>query len=138
MILPNEQHMKTELLIPVTLLFISLIVFPGCVSVPDLAGGGMEKEPSDVSVNLVRSSADFSLSRGCIWTVTVQVYNHGDFDARNVNVQLELVDAATGAVRDTMRVYAGTLAPGESHQIQVELDGDCINDYVLNAYPVLA
>jgi len=105
--------------------------------VPGLAGAGPGKEVSGVSVNLVRSSADFSLSRGCVWTVAVQVYNHGEVEARNVNVQLELVDARSGVVRDTMQVFAGTLAPGESHQVQVELDGDCINDYILNAYPIL-
>jgi hypothetical protein len=122
----------------VFLLALSLIMLPGCVSVPDLAGPGPAgKEVSGVSVNLVRSDADFSVSRGCFWTVTVQVYNHGEVEVRNVNVQLELVDATTGAVRDTMEVYAGTLAPGESRMIMAELDGDCINEYTLNAYPVL-
>jgi hypothetical protein len=119
-------------------LALSMIMLPGCVSVPDLAGTGPAgKEASGVSVNLIRSGADFSVSRGCFWTVTVQVYNHGEVEARNVNVRLELVDAGTGAVRDTMEVYAGTLAPGESRMILAELDGDCINEYTLNAYPVL-
>lgn len=50
---------------------------------------------------------------------------------------MELVDAVTGAVRDSLQVYAGSLAPGESKVILAELDGDCINEYMLNAYPVL-
>jgi hypothetical protein len=130
--------MRKGSLILVFFLALSLIMLPGCVSVPDLAGPGPAgKEVSGVSVNLVRSGADFSVSRGCFWTVTVQVYNHGEVEARNVNVQLELVDAGTGAVRDTMEVFAGTLAPGESRMILAELDGDCINEYTLNAYPVL-
>jgi hypothetical protein len=130
--------MRKGSLILVFFLALSLIMLPGCVSVPDLAGPGPAgKEVSGVSVNLIRSGADFSVSRGCFWTVTVQVYNHGEVEARNVNVQLQLVDAGTGAVRDTMEVYAGTLAPGESRMILAELDGDCINEYTLNAYPVL-
>jgi len=130
--------MRKGPLILVFFLALSTIMLPGCVSVPDLAGPGPAgKEVSGVSVNLVRSGADVSVSRGCFWTVTVQVYNHGEVEARNVNVQLELVDAGTGAVRDTMEVYAGTLAPGESRMILAELDGDCINEYTLNAYPVL-
>jgi hypothetical protein len=130
--------MRKGPLILVFFLALSTIMLPGCVSVPDLAGPGPAgKEVSGVSVNLVRSGADFSVSRGCFWTVTVQVYNHGEVEARNVNVQLELVDAGTGAVRDTMEVFAGTLAPGESRMILAELDGDCINEYTLNAYPVL-
>ena len=131
--------MKKGPLFLVFFLVISLTVLSaGCVSVPDLAGPGPAgKEISGISVNLVRSGADFSVSRGCFWTVTVQVYNHGEVEVRNVNVQLELVDAGTGAVRDTMEVYAGTLAPGESRMILAELDGECINEYTLNAYPVL-
>ncbi len=129
--------MRIGPLFPGILLVLSLLFLTGCVSVPDLAGPGPGKEVSGVSVNLLRSGADFSVSRGCFWTVTVQVYNHGEVEARNVNVELELVDAGTGAVRDTMQVYAGTLAPGESRTILAELDGDCINEYTLNAYPVL-
>ncbi len=129
--------MRIGPLVPVILLVFILVALPGCVSAPDLAGPAPGKEVSGVSVNLIRSEADFSVSRGCFWTVTVQVYNRGEVEARNVNVELELVDAGTGAVRDTMEVYAGTLAPGESRTILAELDGDCINEYILNAYPVL-
>jgi hypothetical protein len=129
--------MRTGPLFPVILLVLSVVTLPACVSVPDLTGSTSGEELSGVSVNLIRSSADFSVSRGCFWTVTVQVYNRGEVEARNVNVQLELVDAATGAVRDTLQVYVGTLAPGESRTIVAELDGDCINEYTLRAYPVL-
>lgn len=130
--------MRKESIILVFFLILSSILLPGCVSVPDLSGSGPAgKEVGGVSVNLIRSDPSWSGSRGCFWAVTIQVYNHGDVEARNINIQMELVDAVTGAVRDSLQVYAGSLAPGESKVILAELDGDCINEYMLNAYPVL-
>jgi hypothetical protein len=115
------------------------LLLSGCVSVPDLSGpGSFEPGTIDgVGVNLVRSEPDFSLTRGCIWTTTVQVYNTGPVDVRNVQVYLELVDAESGAVRDTRTVYVGALGPGESRTISADLDGDCINEYNLKAVPIL-
>jgi hypothetical protein len=130
--------MRKEPIVIIFFLVLSSVILSGCVSVPDLAGSGpASKEVAGVSVNLIRSEPSWSFSRGCFWTFTIQVYNHGDIEARNVNVQMELVDAGTGAVRDTMQVYVGSLAPGESKMILSDLDGDCINEYTLNAYPVL-
>jgi hypothetical protein len=130
--------MRKEPIVIIFFLILSSVILSGCVSVPDLAGSGPAgREVAGVSVNLIRSEPSWSFSRGCFWTFTIQVYNHGDIEARNVNVQMELVDAETGAVRDTMQVYVGSLAPGESRMILGDLDGDCINEYTLNAYPVL-
>jgi hypothetical protein len=115
------------------------LLLSGCVSVPDLSGtGSFESGKIDgVGVNLIRSEPDFSLTRGCIWTTTVQVFNTGQTEVPNVQVYIELVDAESGAVRDTRTVYVGALAPGESRTISADLDGDCINEYNLRAVPVL-
>jgi hypothetical protein len=115
------------------------LLLSGCVSVPDLSGtGSFEPGKVDgVGVNLISSEPDFSLTRGCIWTTTVQVFNTGQAEVRNVQVYLELIDAESGAVRDTRTVYVGALAPGESRSISAELDGDCINEYNLRAVPIL-
>jgi hypothetical protein len=120
-------------------LVVTSLLLAGCISLPDLSGpGSFEPGTIDgVGVNLIRSEPDFSLTRGCIWTTTVQVFNTGQSEVRNVQVYLELVDAASGAIRDTRTVYAGTLAPGESRMISAELDGDCINEYNLRAVPIL-
>ena len=130
--------MRKEPILLIFFLILSSVILSGCVSVPDLAGSGpVGKEVAGVSINLIKSEPSWSFSRGCFWTITLQVYNHGDIEARNVNVQMELVDAGTGAVRDTLQVYVGSLAPGESKMILADLDGECINEYTLNAYPVL-
>ncbi|MDD1708098.1 MAG: FxLYD domain-containing protein, partial [Methanoregulaceae archaeon] len=71
------------------------------------------------------------------WEVTLQVYNTGEAEVRNVNLHLELVDADSAAVRDSIDIFAGTIPGGESRIIKAELDGDCINEYLLRANPVL-
>jgi hypothetical protein len=120
-------------------LVFGVALLAGCLSVPGLsAPGGFEPGKVDgVSVNLLGSEPDFSPTRGCIWAVTVQVYNTGNNSAENVQVYLELVDASSGAVRDTRTVYVGSLPSGESKTVIAELDGDCINEYNLRVVPVL-
>jgi hypothetical protein len=111
----------------------------GCLSVPGLStAGSFESGKEDgVSVNLISSEPDFSLTKGCFWDVSVQVYNTGQTEARNVEVYLELVDGVSGAVRDSRTVYVGALGPGAAKIVSTELDGDCINEYTLRAVPIL-
>jgi hypothetical protein len=115
------------------------IIVAGCLSVPGLSSSSSFESGNvdGVSVNLIRSEPDFSLTSGCFWAVTVQVFNTGQAEAKNVEVYLELVDATSGAVRDTRIIYAGALGPGGSKTITAELDGDCINEYTLRAVPIL-
>jgi len=128
----------------IRILFVLLVLAgvsgAGCLSVPKLPGDG-EFEAGQgapgVSVNLVRSDPTWSMTRGCVWETTLQVYNTGDGEARNVNLQIALVDAGSGAVRDSLDIFAGTIPPGESRIIRAELDGDCLNEYTLRAVPVL-
>ena len=129
----------TRFLLAATALLVGGILLSGCLSVPHLTPPGPVEpgEEQRVGINLLRAEADFSLPRGCIWAVTVQVYNPGNSTAGNVQVYLELVDASSGAVRDTRTVYVGSLSPGESKTVVAELDGDCVNEYNLRAVPVL-
>ena len=121
-------------------LVLSGILSAGCLSVPELPGDGDFEAGAGavgVSVNLVRSEPTFSMSRGCVWEVTLQVINAGEAEMRNVNLHLEMVDTESGAIRDSMDIFAGTIPGGESRIVSAELDGDCINEYTLRATPVL-
>jgi hypothetical protein len=126
-------------LFAVTAVLICGILLGGCLSVPRLTPPGPVEPGTEqrIGINLLRAEADFSPTRGCIWDVTVQVYNPGNATAGNVQVYLELVDAVSGAVRDSRAVYVGPLGPGESKTIGAELDGDCLYEYSLRAVPVL-
>ena len=124
----------------ILLLVLAGVLSAGCISVPELPGDGDFMAGTGVpgvSVNLVRSEPSLSPSRGCVWEVTLQVYNTGEAEVRNVNLHLELVDADSAAVRDSIDIFAGTIPGGESRIIKAELDGDCINEYLLRANPVL-
>ncbi|NTV00800.1 MAG: hypothetical protein HGA55_06745 [Methanoregulaceae archaeon] len=129
---------KGRFLLAAIALLIGGILLAGCLSVPRLTPHGPvgPGEEQRIGINLLRAEADFSPTRGCIWDVTVQVYNPGNATAGNVQVYLELVDAVSGAVRDTRTVYIGSLPAGESKTVIAELDGDCINEYNLRAVPV--
>jgi len=126
-------------LLAVTALLVCGILLSGCLSVPRLTPPGPvgPGEEQRIGINLLSAEADFSPTRGCIWDVTVQVYNPGNSTAENVQVYLELVDAVSGVVRDTRAVYVGPLGPGDSRTVGAELDGDCLNEYSLRAVPVL-
>ena len=126
-------------LLAATALLIAGLLLAGCLSVPRLIPPGPvgPGEEQRVGINLLRAEADFSPTRGCIWAVTVQVYNPGNSTAGNVQVYLELLDAVSGVVRDSRAVYVGSLGPGESKTVGAELDGDCLNEYSLRAVPVL-
>jgi hypothetical protein len=122
------------------LFVLSALLSAGCISVPELPGDGDFEAKSGVegvSVNLIRSEPTFSMSRGCVWEVTLQVINTGEAEVRNVNLHLEMVDTESAAVRDSMDIFAGTIPSGESGTVMAELDGDCINEYTLRATPVL-
>jgi len=130
---------KGRFLLAAMTLLIGGILLAGCLSVPRLtppgpAGPGEEQR---IGINLLSAEADFSPTRGCIWDVNVQVYNPGNTTTGNIQVYLDLVDAASGAVRDTRTIYVGALPPGESKTVIAEFDGDCINEYNLRAVPVL-
>jgi hypothetical protein len=134
------DDMKPSRVLFVLFVLSALLLSAGCISVPELPGDGDFEAGAGaegVSVNLVRSEPTFSMSRGCIWEVTLQVYNTGEIEVRNVNLRLELVDTESGAIRDSMDIFAGTIPGGESRIVSAELDGDCINEYTLRATPVL-
>jgi hypothetical protein len=138
--IPADNSVMNSIRVLVSFLVLAGVLSAGCISVPELPGNGdfvAGTGVPGVSVNLVRSEPSFSPSRGCVWEVTLQVYNTREAEVRNVNLHLELVDTESAAVRDSMDIFAGTIPGGESMIVKAELDGDCINEYLLRATPVL-
>jgi uncharacterized protein YceK len=113
----------------------------GCVSVLTQADG----ERGDTGAGngtamraiLVRQDADWGISRGCTWETAFQVYNPGTTEERNVFLHVELVNADTGAVRDSKDLYLGTIGPGEERVVTLELDGECLRQYTVRAIPLV-
>ncbi len=120
------------------LLVLGSILAGGCISVlsqsaPDGAGG----MGTALRATLVDQDADWGFSRGCTWTAVLQVANPGSIQENNVHLQVELVNARTGAVRDAKNLFLGTIGPGEEKTVSVVLDGECLDEYTVRAIPVV-
>ncbi|HQI14297.1 MAG TPA: hypothetical protein PK254_03925 [Methanolinea sp.] len=144
MIKPRRKSEENHALRATLIMCLAALVFlscAGCVSVLTQADG----ERGDAGAGngtamraiLVRQNADWGISRGCTWETTFQVYNPGTTEERNVFLHVELVNADTGAVRDTKELYLGTISPGEERIVTLELDGECLKEYTVRAIPLV-
>lgn len=119
-------------------IFLMFLSLSGCVSVltpsgPDTFSG--DTCDGTIRVALLGQDSHWSFSRGCTWDATFQVTNTGDAATRNVELYVELVNAGNGSVRDAKKIFIGTLLPGESRSVRMDLDGECTEDYIVRAVP---
>jgi uncharacterized membrane protein len=129
--------MRLQVMFLTILLVCTATAFAGCSSVTQIPAAS---EPSNhysaVQATLLGENDHWDLSRGCYYTVNYQVYNIGNTTARNVRLDVELVHANDNALRDSKEVFVGSLEPGTSSTVAVELDGECLRDYNTRAVPV--
>jgi hypothetical protein len=71
---------------------------------------------------------------GCYAHTTGYVYNAGNTSADTVMLKMNLVNIRTSAIRDSRQIYIGTLAPGKTQPFETNLDGECSQDYRVEAY----
>ncbi len=112
----------------------------GCISAPGSTGPDRYElgDGQQVAVLFVGQDSDWSFARGCTWTATYQVTNLGAVPAGPVQVNIELVNADSGAVRDSRTIFVGNLVPGESRTVSADLDGESTEDYTVRAIPAPA
>jgi hypothetical protein len=127
------------------LVLAALLVSAGCLgTLSDSSGGETCSTGGGGSVNatgdrvvvcaaIIDHDTDWSIARGCTWTIRYQVANTGDIPARNVRVNIALVTAGKDVVRDARTIYVGALMPGESRVVAADLDGECLEDYTSRA-----
>ncbi len=125
--------------IPIFILILLTAIFTaGCITdlhpIPNVQAGNDLGQI--VEASLVSAKGEYSVARGCYWTAQYQVFNKGTTTTKNVQIQVELVNGQTNAVRDSKSVFVGTIAPGESRTVTVDLDGECFKEYGLRAIPV--
>jgi uncharacterized protein YceK len=119
------------------LLFIGTsIMVAGCSSLNSVDTYNQGSQTSQVQASLLKQSGDWGITRGCYYTVQYQVFNTGSTPAKNVRLGVMLVHINDNAVRDSRDIYIGTLEPGTSTTVAVELDGECLKDYNVRAVPV--
>lgn len=108
----------------------------GCSSLNSVDTYNQGSQTSQVQATLLKQSEDWGITRGCYYTVQYQVFNTGSVPAKNIRLGVMLVHINDNAVRDSRDIYIGTLGPGTSTTVAVELDGECIKDYNVRAVPV--
>ena len=109
------------------------------VSVFILAAGctGSNSGGSDTAQGSLRAHYDYQESwgptYGCYSKVSGYAYNAGSAPVDNVQLDFNLVNSKTGSIRDSKQVSFGTLDAGQSRTFDVVLDGECTEDYRVEA-----
>jgi hypothetical protein len=118
--------------IPLVILTIALLLAAGCAQqIP------ASVVPSDgLSASVSKVEDHWNLGLGCYWRVYGTVYNSGGTDVQNVVVYVQLIDTASGNIRDARTIAVGTLAKGGSRSFEVALDGECDRNYRAEVRPV--
>ena len=113
-----------------------LLMIAGCSSLSSVSTYDQNSQSSQVQATLLKQGENWGITRGCYYTVQYQVFNTGSTPARNVRLGVMLVHINDNAIRDSRDIYIGTLEPGSSTTVAVELDGECLKDYNVRAVPV--
>ena len=120
--------MKTAAIVLVILVAASLFA-AGCTGT---RSGGQES-----AQGTLRAHYDYTegwwFTQGCYGKVSGYVYNTGNLPVESVQLDFNLVNSRTGTIRDSRPVYIGTLGAGESRSYEAILDGECIEQYHVEA-----
>jgi uncharacterized protein YceK len=128
--------MKPARLALLLLIIGTSMMVAGCSSLNSVDTYNQGSQTAQVQATLLKQSGDWGITRGCYYTVQYQVFNTGSTPAKNVRLGVMLVHINDNAVRDSRDIYIGTLEPGTSTTVAVELDGECLKDYNVRAVPV--
>ena len=113
----------------IVLLLAITVFFAGCT---DTVTGGQ-----DSSQGNLRTHYDFKESwgftQGCYGRVSGYVYNAGNNSADNVQLNFNLINIRTSTIRDSRSVFIGTMDGGQSRTYEATLDGECTENYRIEA-----
>jgi hypothetical protein len=113
----------------VVMLLIAVVFLAGCTS-----GTAASQE---IAQNEIRAHyehhGDWSPGLGCYEKISGYAYHAGNTSVDPVVLNFNLVDTRTGTLRDSRSVFIGTLDAGESRTFEMNLDGECIQEYRVDA-----
>jgi hypothetical protein len=91
----------------------------------------------DVSQGTIRAHYDYKegwgFTLGCYGKVTGYAYNAGNASADNVQLNFNMINARSGTIRDSKSIFLGTLDAGQSRTYEAVLDGECTENYRVDA-----
>ena len=91
----------------------------------------------DASQGAIRTHYDYregwGFTLGCYGRVSGYVYNAGNASADNVQLNFNMINTRTGTIRDSKSIFLGTLEAGQSRTYEAILDGECTENYRVEA-----
>lgn len=109
----------------ILLIFLTaLVFFSGCLSNPIVR----ETAQGEFHTHYEYSEG-WSAGLGCYERVTGYAYNAGAIPVDAVRLNFNLVNTATGTIRDSRSIFIGTVGKGETRTYETVLDGECTQDY---------
>jgi hypothetical protein len=115
--------------IAIVILLAAVLLAAGCTQ-SSTAG-------QDASQGTIRTHYDYKegwgFTQGCYGKVTGYVYNAGNESVENVQLNFNMINARTGTIRDSKSIFLGTLEAGRSRTYEAILDGECTEDYRIEA-----
>jgi hypothetical protein len=117
--------------LPLAILTLALLLAAGCA----------QQAPASVvpsnglSASVSKVEDHWNPGLGCYWRAYGTVFNSGDATARGVVASVQLVDTATGSIRDAKTLSMGDLVRGDFRSFEVSLDGECDHTYRVEVRP---
>ena len=121
--------MKKLVVIILTSPLAATIFLAGCTNT---ASGGQDTSAGNLRAHFEYAES-WSVGLGCYGKVTGYAFNAGNESADSVVLNLNLIDTKTGTIRDSRQVFIGTIGPGQSRTYETVLDGECTEDYRVDA-----
>jgi hypothetical protein len=116
---------------PLAILTIALLLAAGCAQQAPVS-----VVPSNgLSASVSKVEDHWNPGLGCYWRAYGTVFNSGDAPARGVVAYVQLIDTATGNIRDAKTISMGDLVKGDSRSFEVSLDGECDRTYRVEVRP---
>jgi len=113
----------------IVILLVGVLLAAGCT---DTGTAGR-----DASQGSVRTHYDYKegwgFTLGCYGRVTGYAYNAGNTSADNVQLNFNMINTRTGTIRDSKSIFLATLEAGQSRTYEAVLDGECTDDYKVEA-----
>jgi hypothetical protein len=108
----------------VCMLVTALVFFSGCLGSPSVH----DSTQGELHAHYEHTEG-WSIGQGCYERVKGYVYNTGNMSADAVQMHFNLVNTATGTIRDSRSIFVGPLVKGETRTYETVLDGDCTQEY---------
>jgi hypothetical protein len=114
------------------MLAIALFLLAGCT----MQAPASVIQTGNLSASVSKVEDHWNPGLGCYWRVYGTVFKSGSGVPGNALVYVQLIDTASGNIRDSKTLAVGNLAKGESRSFEVALDGECDHSYRVEVRPV--